>query len=468
MTAKGFIPYRVKAANKSLFFALTFMISVLSVAGQSSDKKPVSNQSVLQKRITCDFQNTSIEQILKALTDKYKIRFTYVNNEIPLSNKVTVHIDNQILSKALDIIFRNQFISYQEIGSQVLLKKLEPAAPAVKTPKTVPKPIPPLDSITSDQVKDDKQKKRGSGFSFSFLSRKKRGFPSKAYEIPKPADSTAIARDSTKREQEKLKQESLQKTFRETKNLKKWSIGVFYSASATFRFLKGNDISVSQRNLAEKRSAGSSWGLSVAYNLSGSFYLRTGLGIIKFKEKGNYFLPKQYLPPPHKRPKDFQTDTSISYTNSYTFLSIPLVIGYSYGNKWFVSINTGIAPVFFLNSKTDYPSNDAALVTYPKDYAPNPALKPATPAPPKKVKDKIIADSNYYYNENLDLRNRNFNSVSLMYITSLEAGYRIQDQFAVSVSPVFNCMLTSIQRKESKTKDRPYSYGLSFALYYIF
>lgn len=474
MTKKAYTLYRAKAVNSLFFFAFSIFLSTATSQGQSTDKKPVATQaSVLQTLVDVNFQNAPIEEVLKAITSKYKIAFTYVNNEIPLSKKVTLKLIKQPLSKVLEVLFTNQSIVYQEIGTQVVLKKKE-AVPLVNTEKT-PTLATKGQALASTQKKDSlagstspsspifNNKNEGKGkFSFSFFKRKKKPIYKPSLG-PRPLDSSSLAKDSLEK-----KNKPISKKAKEVVVAKKpWAIGVHLSPEMTHRFLSGKEKSVEARNGIEKRGIGSTFGVSVDRVIKEPFYFRTGISVLTFKEKASYSSPKPYLPPPPQRGPGYSTDTLLSYSNTYRFLGFPFLLGFTKGDQWFVSVNTGFMPTIFLNTKTTYSAKSDVLPTYPEDYVPNPEKKPPPP-PLKKKGPGGRAESDYYYDKELDLQNRTFRTIGLAYVLNIEGGYKIDDRLRVSVSPVFKCFLTSIQSDKKETKERPYSFGLSFAAYYSF
>lgn len=414
--------------------------------------------SPLKTIVTCQFKATSIEEILGALQSKYYLSFTYVNNEIPLEKKVSVQVVNQPLEKALEQIFRNTQVSYQEIGSQILLKKkgtadtLASASPAQANPRAKSAPD---STFTSTKMRSKGKWSLADLFSFSQKPKQKGGMGA---AIPVVKDSAALREDSIAKAKELKKQRNKQARALAWQDWQ-WRLGTHLALEHTYRFLNGGDPSVASRNVIESGALGYAFGVSLDYKLSKSFYLRTGLDLLKWKEGGNYTLSKEYLPPPPQRPKGYPKDTSISYTNKYWYLGIPLMLGYTYGDRWFVSLNTGLEPTLFLSFSTNYPQNSGPM-TYPEGYVPNPDIKP--PKKPEDKKDPIVGDSDYYYKSYLDAHNRQFNKLGLAFLMSAEVGYRIDERFSVSISPVFRCFLTSIQQE---AKEKPYSYGLGFSFY---
>lgn len=431
--------------------------TILCLAQTPATQKP-EKSSPLKTIVTCQFKDKSIEEILGVLQGKYHLSFAYVNNEIPLEKKVTLQVLNQPLDKALTQLFRNTGVTYQEIGSQILLKKntaLDTKANAAPT-----KPRAPSDSnSTPTSQKRQKGHWKWSDL-FSFTKRKEPKVGMGA-ALPVPKDSAALAKDSIERAESLKKKRNKAATTRLLQDWQ-WRVGTNFAGQYTYRLLSGNDPYVQNRNVIENGDFGYALGFSVDYKLQKGFYLHTGMELLKWKEKGNYTLPKEYLPPPPLRPKGYPKDTSISYANNYLFLGIPLMVGYTYGDRWFGGVSTGLEPTLFLGYNTSYPLNNEPVV-YPSGYVTNPDVKP--PRRPVNKDEPVVGDSSYYYKENLDPRNRQFNSFGLVFLLSAELGYRIDERFSISMSPLFKCFLSSILDKEGM-REKPYSFGLGVSFYY--
>jgi hypothetical protein len=85
----------------------------------------LNNVSVLNIKITLSLQNVPIHKILDTLSYHKNIKFSYINDELPLENEVTIHVTNQSLKVVLDSIFLNQGIQYVVVSKQIVLKKEE-------------------------------------------------------------------------------------------------------------------------------------------------------------------------------------------------------------------------------------------------------------------------------------------------------------------------------------------------------
>jgi hypothetical protein len=78
---------------------------------------------VTDKKITLHYKQTPLSEVLSYLAFEYNVHFSYVNDFIDLNQKVSVRLKNQPLAIALDELFRQTDISYQQVGNQIVLKK---------------------------------------------------------------------------------------------------------------------------------------------------------------------------------------------------------------------------------------------------------------------------------------------------------------------------------------------------------
>jgi len=81
------------------------------------------NGQGLTTKVSLKYQNVSIEEILKDLSKKYNINFSYSSSTISLKKKVTISSQQITLSSALNEMFKGTEISYEEVGSSIVLKK---------------------------------------------------------------------------------------------------------------------------------------------------------------------------------------------------------------------------------------------------------------------------------------------------------------------------------------------------------
>ena len=100
-----------------------------------------SGQELLDKKVSVHFKKASLHKVLKELTEKNNIYFSYSSNVIPLDKIITLHLRNVSLKKALDDIFQEAEVDYKIVDNQIVLKK------GIRRRKTTQVPIP--DNFTS-------------------------------------------------------------------------------------------------------------------------------------------------------------------------------------------------------------------------------------------------------------------------------------------------------------------------------
>jgi hypothetical protein len=76
----------------------------------------------LQQRVTLNYSKKRLESALYDISKNYNVSFTYSSNFIPVDQKVSVTVKNELLSTALDLMLVQTGVVYKEIGSQVVLK----------------------------------------------------------------------------------------------------------------------------------------------------------------------------------------------------------------------------------------------------------------------------------------------------------------------------------------------------------
>ncbi|GAL85312.1 hypothetical protein MYP_2541 [Sporocytophaga myxococcoides] len=62
-------------------------------------------------------------EILKTITEKYGIRFSYSNNMVSLDKDVSLNVQGKSLKEVLDLLFTDHNVNYSVVGNQIVLKK---------------------------------------------------------------------------------------------------------------------------------------------------------------------------------------------------------------------------------------------------------------------------------------------------------------------------------------------------------
>lgn len=76
----------------------------------------------LSKRVSLNYKDEQLGQVLADITDTYDIRFSYSSDFVPVNQRVSVSVQNEPLSSALDNLLAQTPIGYVGIGDQIVLK----------------------------------------------------------------------------------------------------------------------------------------------------------------------------------------------------------------------------------------------------------------------------------------------------------------------------------------------------------
>ncbi|WP_164914150.1 TonB-dependent receptor [Aquimarina sediminis] len=77
-----------------------------------------------QGKIELNFKETPISEVLDEIKSQTSYKFFYINDEVNLSQKTTIHVGKETLDKVLELLFDDTDISYSIVGKQVVLKKV--------------------------------------------------------------------------------------------------------------------------------------------------------------------------------------------------------------------------------------------------------------------------------------------------------------------------------------------------------
>lgn len=80
-------------------------------------------QSPLETKVSMQYREKEIGEILKDLHRRYKVNFSYSNNIVPEKKKVSISIKNVMLKDALNDLFKETDVAFQVIGDQIVFKK---------------------------------------------------------------------------------------------------------------------------------------------------------------------------------------------------------------------------------------------------------------------------------------------------------------------------------------------------------
>ena len=96
---------------------ILFAIIQLLLTGLSAQILP------LDKRITSDYKNLALKDVLNDLTEKTGVRFSYSPKKIPEKELITANFTNKPLNEVLDDVFSSLPVKYELIDNYIVLKK---------------------------------------------------------------------------------------------------------------------------------------------------------------------------------------------------------------------------------------------------------------------------------------------------------------------------------------------------------
>ncbi|RAJ10590.1 outer membrane receptor protein involved in Fe transport [Chitinophaga skermanii] len=105
----------------------------------------IQAQTMLSRKVTVDYANSSLESVLIDIQQRYQIPFSYISQNIPLKKVVNLRAREESLQVVLGRLFSSTDVTWKEVSSQILLVKTEAYTQAivgVVTDKNMRTPIP--------------------------------------------------------------------------------------------------------------------------------------------------------------------------------------------------------------------------------------------------------------------------------------------------------------------------------------
>ena len=105
-------------SNLKMKFSLLFLFTTLMQVSASS--------SYGQKNtVTMDVNGVAMSNVFQIIENQTDFHFFYNRNELNLNQKIDLNVDKKLVSDVLGKLFSNTNISYQILGNQIVLKKVE-------------------------------------------------------------------------------------------------------------------------------------------------------------------------------------------------------------------------------------------------------------------------------------------------------------------------------------------------------
>jgi hypothetical protein len=131
------------------FYLLSIVLFLISVNGFSQ------SDSLLKQPISIQVESVTIKKVLKEISKKYGVDFSYSSNIVPVENLVTLNEKEVSLNNVLNKLFPENDIDYQFLNGKIILlpKRKKGVKPTIfgrlidaKTKQTIPGAIVILDS----------------------------------------------------------------------------------------------------------------------------------------------------------------------------------------------------------------------------------------------------------------------------------------------------------------------------------
>ena len=105
-------------SNLKMKFSLLFLFTTLMQVSASS--------SYGQKNtVTMDVNGVAMSNVFQIIENQTDFHFFYNRNELNLNQKIDLNVDKKLVSDVLGKLFSNTNISYQILGNQIVLKKVD-------------------------------------------------------------------------------------------------------------------------------------------------------------------------------------------------------------------------------------------------------------------------------------------------------------------------------------------------------
>lgn len=419
--------------------------------------------SLLKESVSVSYSNATLADIILDLHKRYKINFSYTEDVASSVPRRSASFHQQPLDRVLYSIFKHTQVRYQVVGNQIVLTRINNITerPAADRPDTIADSSGVIKSASSQRVVSSK------------LFTEKNGVPDKPGQLSGKRDISAVnkagyhkirlkdktnknagkisiqlrrkkedslagssnnQRDSLIREQ--VQKSELKKNFsvkaKTSKppagsSLGRFSIELNLYGGQSFRALNADSRegkSLLERREDEKAKFSCGTTFTLRYELWKRIINYGGFGILNMGQKGT------------------AGRSGREYVHNYTYLNIPMGMGFKIGDKRSLVIHTAIAPSLLLNREKYIEYH--AYGDYRENYNRRPLGRNTPPPAP--------------------LHYRRFN---LDYIIGLHAGQQYKN-WNIIAGITCHRFLLSLFEKSAVLNERNYSLGFHAGMTYTF
>jgi hypothetical protein len=321
------------------------LLAIFRLFGQQKEE-PVAT---LNLSISFYYKNLPIEKALEDLEGRYKLNFAYINDDIPLSNKVYAYAKNKPLKQALNQLFLNTQVSYYVLKEQIVLVSSKTIdSLGLKDKRKIARSQDSITVTTIGRGPYAKGKQHVSIADF-FKPIIKTEIIYENYQDGRATDTTYLRNDSTLQLQVKKNEEGFYKVKKRIRLFPRF--GVDLVVSPEYSYWKMTSDNYTEENLGIKNTYGKpelgyTMGLKVNYYLTPQISIATGFSLSTVNKSGIHTDSLINTLDPSKG-----YTSSFRYSANINYLSIPFHVNFQGGSgKFGYSVSSGISISLFLGS----------------------------------------------------------------------------------------------------------------------
>lgn len=145
----------------TLIMRLSFLQLILvGVFVVVANARVTGAQDLLDKKITLNLENVTLQKALATIEQQTKIRFAYSSSIIPVGEKVNVRAVNRPLDSVLNDLFADLNIEYQPVRGQIMLKRIRKKAATGGEQSLLPDETPfesvVMESVVKGKITDER------------------------------------------------------------------------------------------------------------------------------------------------------------------------------------------------------------------------------------------------------------------------------------------------------------------------
>lgn len=438
--------FQVKAVS-----SLLFLVLYLSFQQPAYTQAPLSASALSDTSLSLQLGEVTVFEFIKYVSLHTKLRFSYINNKLPLEEPVQVDFFQQPLRTIFDSVFHSVGIDYVFISDRIVVLKQ----------RIVPVVSPELSassSITYDSVvvitdsvivfRNGEEETRMRFFVF---------------DRPVEYDTVATVRQDTLLNASDTVMTIMKTTYLQRRKTRhrlrghregkpeKFTLQFLIAPGAGYRALLLPDslLLYNNRNDNEYRKFDFYGGVRFAWHMSRHFMIRSGVLYLNVGENG-----KQVVNTVKPRRPFFPRSYEFQYKTNYNYLAIPLSIGFTTGRKAYIAVLAGADVGVFLNYSTTYPDSSTFIAHQLQQFQQQPY--PGMPAPTRSYRNPD------------DPREHPYRKLNLLLQSSVEIGYRFSNRMSVFIAPSYNVFLYSIYSQKKGMSEKPYCFNAAVGFNYSF